>query len=304
MDRNLDVEYCKNCDDIYATNASIWLLFGDYGGETTSSNKEIFNCPRCNLPILRYDGYLEALKRQDSTEFVDELLSNITDLSDDSLSVLQVLITNFAVPSFATILKGDSLHIMTELERKRYVKAEVASERTVVTLNAFKLGLMDSKPILMEMAYQRNFINYPEYLSNKDTHYLRRKERINSLVNDFTECDKDYVLTYFDGKCALTGKDVPIHFDHVIPVAIGHGGTTKANMLPIWQRINSSKGARNIFEWFEEKGEEYSVCPSLFEKAIEYLASLNEMTVEEYRGYVYECHANPNDNLTEVMSND
>lgn len=33
-------------------------------------------------------------------------------------------------------------------------------------------------------------------------------------------------------------------------------------------------------------------------QAIEYLADLNDMTVEEYRDYINDCHANPNDILT------
>ncbi len=134
---------------------------------------------------------------------------------------------------------------------------------------------------------------------NKE-HNLLRIKREKALINDLSTSDKVLISGRFGERCALTGKAVPIQFDHVIPVSSGHGGTTLSNMLPIWQRINSSKGAKNIFEWYEENGDRFEVLPELFDQAIEYLADLNEMTAEEYRDYVYECHANPIDYLTEV----
>src|SRR5699024_8010350 len=168
-------------------------------------------------------------------------------------------------------------------------------------INASKFGFESEKSFR-----RKNFLANDFFIKgSKDRESSRRRlVRLRALIDDFTSEEREEVLRKFDGKCALTGLDVPIHLDHVIPIAIGHGGTTKSNMLPIWHRINSSKSDRNIFEWYEESGGRFEVSPGLFEKAIEYLAELNEMTVEEYRNYVYECHANPNDNLMEVMSNE
>lgn len=298
MEKKLDIEYCKYCEDVYATRPTAWLLFEEFSGETLNSSDIIFNCPRCNCNIRRYEGYLEALKRRESVSFIESVLTDITDLSEESLKDLEDLLNYFSVPSFAVVLDGDVFHRLSELSRKRYVTVERSMNYSIVTLNAFKLGLLDNKPLLLEMSHQRSFITNPEYIAKDNRHSLRRLARLDALVNDFTDEDKSELLRRFDGKCALTGKVVPLHFDHVIPIAIGHGGTTKSNMLPIWQRINSSKCDRNIFEWYEENGDRFDVCPKRFEAAIEYLAELNGMTTAEYRDYVNDCHANPNDVLT------
>lgn len=301
MGKRLDIEYCRSCEDIYATYANVWLCFNVVSGESSHVSQRTFNCPRCGCLIERYSGFIEALEKRDSSEFIDSALAEIGDLSRDALSLLRSLLTKFSVPSFAsyiTRLPGDAFD---ELYKKRYVDLTDSDTLSFAVLNAHKLSLMDNVELLEKMAHQREFILHPEYLKLDRKHSERRKARTEALVNDFTDVEKDKLVTSFEGRCALTGKDVPLHFDHVIPLAVGHGGTTLSNMLPIWQRINSSKGTKNIFEWYEEAGDRFEVLPELFEKAIEYLADLNDMSVQEYRDYVYDCHANPNDILTEVI---
>jgi hypothetical protein len=101
------------------------------------------------------------------------------------------------------------------------------------------------------------------------------------------------VLNFFGG-CALTGCNDNTHFDHVVPIKTGCGGTTIKNMVPIRADLNLSKGSKNIFEWFDESKSRFDLDEEKFNKMIEYLAGQNEMTVDEYRDYVYECHANSN----------
>lgn len=296
----LDVEYCRDCDDIYAVSAEVWLCFGNFDGETVDADDDVAICPRCYRPVRRYEGYLEALKKRESYEFIEETLSEVDDLSSKSLTVLRDFLSHFTVPSFAVVLKGDEQELVAELVKKRYVAITVVNngERSVISLNAYKLRLLDNIPLLERMSNQASFITNPEYLRDVSQSGIRRKARMDALINDFTSDDRAELIERFGGKCALTGKEVELHVDHVIPIAVGHGGTTKANMLPIWQRINSSKSDRNIFEWYAENGDRFDVCPERFEAAIAYLADLNGMTVEEYRDYVYDCHANPNDILT------
>lgn len=136
--------------------------------------------------------------------------------------------------------------------------------------------------------------------SNRRLSNLKRRARISSLPDDFTLLEKDATYSFFGG-CALTGKTEDIHWDHVIPLSIGHGGTTASNMIPLVSSVNISKSVSNIFEWYEENGARLGLMPELFAKAIEYLAELNSMSTQEYREYVYECHANPNDNSTEAI---
>lgn len=299
MEERLDTEYCKHCGDFYAINPIAWMCFGEYGGETLSSGEGLFHCPRCSTPIKRYVGYLDALKKRESTDFLNEVLSDISDLSVSSKRILRLLLANLTVPSFSVLARGDNHSLISELLRKRYVEIIKLDNLSIITVNAFKLGLLEHKQLLLEMSHQSSFIKNPEYLKGDTQAYLRRKTRTNALINDLTAEDRAEILARFNNKCALTGRDVPLHLDHVIPVAVGHGGTTKANILPVWQRINSSKSDRNIFEWYEENGERFGVCPSKFSESIEYLAGLNGMTFEEYKDYVYDCHENPNDIVAE-----
>jgi hypothetical protein len=113
------------------------------------------------------------------------------------------------------------------------------------------------------------------------------------LKNTWTESQKNETWRYFNNACALTGIAFNLHADHVIPLAVGHGGTIFENMIPLYGRLNESKNNRNIFEWFEANRQRFELSQKRFDKLIEWLASANAMTVDQYRDYVYWCHANP-----------
>ncbi|PRT35311.1 hypothetical protein [Bacillus wiedmannii] len=123
-----------------------------------------------------------------------------------------------------------------------------------------------------------------------------RRARKKSLPHNWTLEQKAEMMDYFDGKCALTGES-KITEEHAIPLSIGHGGTVHGNMWPLCSRLNSSKYNKNIFEWFETNRQRFELSQAKFDRLIEWLAAANEMTVEEYRDYVYWCHENPNDVL-------
>jgi predicted transcriptional regulator len=123
-------------------------------------------------------------------------------------------------------------------------------------------------------------------------HYHLRLARKRSLPDDLTATQLAFTLCEFDNRCALTGESA-IHLDHVIPLSIGHGGTTYGNMIPLRSDLNMSKNNHNIFEWFEANRQRFELSQERFDNLIEWLASANAMTVDEYRNYVYWCHANP-----------
>lgn len=120
----------------------------------------------------------------------------------------------------------------------------------------------------------------------------RRRASKAELPNDWTSEQQSVTLEYFNGSCALTGS-IDYQWDHVIPIATRHGGTTLGNMIPLRGDLNASKTDHNIFEWFEANGQRFNLEQSRFDSLIEWLGKANGMTVEEYRAYVYECHANP-----------
>jgi hypothetical protein len=121
----------------------------------------------------------------------------------------------------------------------------------------------------------------------------RRRARKKALESTLTTEQYTRTHDYFEG-CALTGQTFDLDMDHAIPISIGHGGTTFGNCYPLSLRLNRSKNDRNIFEWFEANRQRFNLEQWRFDRLIYWLASANAMSVEKYRVYVYECHANPN----------
>jgi predicted transposase YbfD/YdcC len=123
--------------------------------------------------------------------------------------------------------------------------------------------------------------------------YQRRRARKAVLPDTLTIEDYAKTLEYFGNACALTGQKENIEQEHAIPISIGRGGTTFENCYPMHKRLNLSKFNHNIFEWFKVNRQRFELSQERFDNLIAYLASANAMTVEEYRDYVYWCHANP-----------
>jgi hypothetical protein len=119
----------------------------------------------------------------------------------------------------------------------------------------------------------------------------RRRARKKSLPDDFTEYQMFVTLELFGG-CALTGEVFDLHWDHVIPLATGFGGTTYGNMIPLRGDLNLSKSDANIFEWFERNKERFNLSQSKFDRLIEWLAEVNGMTTDEYSNFVNGCFEN------------
>lgn len=121
---------------------------------------------------------------------------------------------------------------------------------------------------------------------------IRRRDKQYGVVSRVTDEDIKKVLENFDYKCSLTGSE-DFHIDHVIPVSLGIVGGEYGNIIPLKADLNMVKGDSNIFEWFADNRERFGLSQRKFDELIEYLADINEMTVEEYRDYVYWCHDNP-----------
>ena len=120
----------------------------------------------------------------------------------------------------------------------------------------------------------------------------RRRARKSLLPDTLTKEQLEEITDRFRGGCALTGYTDGTHLDHVIPVVIGHGGTTAQNMIPLRADLNISKSARCIFDWFYDAKDHFKLSQTKFDELIEYLADINGMTADEYEGYVRGCHDN------------
>src|SRR5699024_12740989 len=84
----------------------------------------------------------------------------------------------------------------------------------------------------------------------------------------------------FDNKCSLCEED-EFELDHFIPISTNEGGTTVGNIIPLCRRMNSSKGARNPFEWASTMLNEEEL--KRFDRVVKFLARKNNMRSEERR---------------------
>lgn len=70
---------------------------------------------------------------------------------------------------------------------------------------------------------------------------------------DFTFQEWKEVVIFFGGTCAYCGatprKNKKLTKDHIVPVSM-HGTTTPDNIIPACSKCNSSKGNREMKEWF------------------------------------------------------
>lgn len=88
----------------------------------------------------------------------------------------------------------------------------------------------------------------------------------------------------FGRSCAFTGRTDNITLDHLIPRKKAYGEVENfSNLLPICLAINISKNNKNLFEWFDKKGEQLGIPEDRFRKAVEYVANKLNMTFDEYK---------------------
>ena len=139
--------------------------------------------------------------------------------------------------------------------------------------------------------YQRKYCKENPHIWSVAHH--RRRARKSLLPDTLTKEQLEKIMDRFRGGCALTGCTDGIHLDHVIPVVIGHGGTTLQNMIPLRADLNHSKKARCIFDWFYDVKDHFKLPQTKFDELIEYLAGINGVTADEYEDYVRWCHDNP-----------
>ncbi|MDA8229272.1 MAG: hypothetical protein M0T74_16520 [Desulfitobacterium hafniense] len=112
-----------------------------------------------------------------------------------------------------------------------------------------------------------------------------------------------YNLKY-GSDCFLTGSPETGFdnvFDHFIPLSTGHVGAVLGNYIILTPELNSSKGAQNPFEWIKTNSEKYKIDMVKWDQLIINNAREFELTVEEYKEFVYWCFENPRD-LEEIYN--
>lgn len=157
-------------------------------------------------------------------------------------------------------------------------------------LRARYLANKERHRMLMTKWYKEN---WDRFQNMKRAVFHRRRTMETSLPNTLTADEIGEIKEHFGNACSLTGRTDDIHLDHFIPLAIGHGGTYKGNIVPLTREVNRSKSAKNPFEWIEDEETKKLVDLNRWEKLIEYLADQNGLTVDEFKDYVNWCFENP-----------
>lgn len=179
-----------------------------------------------------------------------------------------------------------------EAQRKKDWRQENA-DKTVVYLSENKERIKDRRRDYRERKREELAEKEKRWKTENKARVVlaeqRRRARKQALPNDLTNEQQAEILAYFNDACALTGEKLNRSWDHALPIASGHGGTTYGNMYPLRVDLNSSKCDSNLFEWFESNWRRFKLSRERFDKLVKYLADVNEMTVEEYTAYYNGC---------------
>ena len=116
---------------------------------------------------------------------------------------------------------------------------------------------------------------------------INRQAIRKNLLNSLTKQNIEEILKFFRNTCCITGK-TKIELDHFIPLSWGHGGSYFGNIIPLYPKLNRSKGNKNPFEWIKD----LNADSKKWKKTIEYLSKQNNLKVTEFRDYVYWCEKN------------
>jgi len=83
---------------------------------------------------------------------------------------------------------------------------------------------------------------------------VRREARKRMLPDTFTKSDYDFMLAYWNGKCAVCGSGKKLQMDHWTPLFDEScHGTVPDNIVPLCRSCNASKQHRYPKEWLEWK---------------------------------------------------
>jgi hypothetical protein len=129
-------------------------------------------------------------------------------------------------------------------------------------------------------------------LEKYNQHQKNRRKLQNLLDILHEEVDESSVYAYFNNSCALSQSNENLTLDHFIPIAWGHGGSYIGNLFPLQININQSKNRQNPFEWYKWAKDELNIDEHCWIKLLEYLSSMSDLTVEQFKEFVYWCEEN------------
>lgn len=104
-------------------------------------------------------------------------------------------------------------------------------------------------------------------------HAVRGTLRRQQSLSDCLPPDKQYIEEIEQCKtCVITGETVGAELDHILPISKGNWGSNKGNLMYLSQSLNTSKGSKNVFDWYE----------SMEQERLDYLVE-GKLTVAEFK---------------------
>lgn len=285
------------------TKCSIWKSLDDYGKHKQGLGKRASICKKCKQK--RYEERADEVSKRKKEHYRDNkeaYKAYNTKYYKENREIILDRMRNFT---------PERRKVKNETNRRSYRKH---SEKRIATVKKYSITNAEYLKKYRRDYYEKNKEKAIVYRSKNRELILRQKKewaknnpekvamyqmkrRINTkyLPDTITEEEMLKIKGVFGNKCALSNNEEDLHWDHVIPISIGHGGSTKENLIPLSGYLNNSKYNANLFEWFNANRQRFNLKEDRFIFLIDYLAELNKMTVEEYRRYVYWCHDNPRD---------
>lgn len=116
----------------------------------------------------------------------------------------------------------------------------------------------------------------------------KRRALKKELPSTITDEDLEVILKIQDGKCLLSNSTMPdLEVDHFIPLTWAVVGDTFENISYMEKTLNRSKGHRNPFVWINTQPEE--IQNRFYALLLPMMAERNDMDIDEFIYYVYEC---------------
>ena len=152
-------------------------------------------------------------------------------------------------------------------QQRQYYEKNRNNEIKRVTL--YRINNIDKIKEYKKQYYQKNKKYYNQWrIENKDyfkeyrennkdyfkaAYHKYRTKKVNN-GGYYTKEQYNYMLEYFDYKCAYSGKCIKsnLHIDHIIPVSKG-GVSYIWNLIPSTPSANLSKNNRDMEEWYKEQ---------------------------------------------------
>lgn len=148
----------------------------------------------------------------------------------------------------------------------------------------------ENKELLKKRAKNWKMSNREEF---RDSEKLKMR-RVRKYDKAFP-FNRDEVKNFFKHQCFLTGEEENLHIDHFIPRSLNHGIRDFGNAVLISGRINLSKQEFNPFDWVEFPWVSDLISQEEWLRWIKHLSSVNNLTLSEFKEFVYWCFDNPRD---------